>query len=117
MGPFKKYSKMLTYYDYMINIPKNFDNQNWLCVVKPLGERVLIISRKQMTFCIDLTGNLKFTFYSLLPNGCPKNLVEKSIVLDCILNKHTNTFYIMDVIFWRGVNYTNHEAALRFHIR
>lgn len=67
-----------------------------------------------ITRCWTRTGILKSTFVSLLPAGGQESLASKTgyTILDCIFDKKTEDYYILDVIAWNGVSYRYCDVSL-----
>lgn len=51
------------------------------------------------------------TFPSALPGGNPKDMHNKSAIVDCIWIKNRQVYYILDVLYWGILPFTNCEVT------
>jgi len=87
----------------------------WTGVAAPAGERCLVVAAHSSTAARDLQGNLLERFASALPNGArlARGKVGAVTVLDCIFNEALETFFVLDVVCWKGTLYYECDAAFR----
>ncbi|VVC29306.1 Hypothetical protein CINCED_3A025092 [Cinara cedri] len=103
--------------EWMLEKPE--DIENWIAVLCPEGKRCCVIAQDNKTKSVNKYGTSLFHFPSLFPYGChlPNNCPShrKRTVLDCIYNFKIKKFYILDIIEWMGVPYTDFDAEFRFY--
>lgn len=107
---FKKTNRMMLS-EWMSDVPQDF-SENWIMVPCPIGKRTRIVSRKGETRAYSRKGVLCDIFPSALPGGNPTDM-NKSAVIDCIWVKDRQAYYILDVIYWGKLSFTNCEAEFR----
>lgn len=76
----------------------------------------LLFQNKTRT--VNKFGTSMNYFFSLLPYGCylPNNYSShhKRTVLDCLYNNKLKTYYILDIIEWMGVPYTDFDVCINY---
>ena len=97
------YSNQLMLSEWMIDVPSDFED-SWLMVVCPVGKRCLVISSKGKTKAYSRTGKFMKHFPSHLPGGCHKyqDPYNHYCILDCIFHEVLQTFFVLDIMCWRG---------------
>jgi snurportin-1 len=100
LGPYKD---QLMLSEWLVDIPADFSTQ-WLLVVCPVGKRGLVIASKGLTSVYTKSGHCVNRFPSALPGGSRKtgSKVTDYCILDCIYHEPTRTYYVLDVMCWRG---------------
>jgi hypothetical protein len=107
--------------EWMYEIPDDFNSQ-WIAVLRPEGRRCILQSYHERTNVLFDIGN-KFTFQSILPNGCSKrnstgttttNTTRKTIV-EAVFNSNQKIYYIVDVLMWDNFDMTHESAEFRFY--
>ncbi|XP_029156403.1 snurportin-1 [Nylanderia fulva] len=107
---YKKNRMMLS--EWMFDVPQDF-TENWIMVPCPKGKRTRIVSGRGTTKAYSRKGVLCDTFNSALPGGNPVADMHQSAVVDCIWIKDQQTYYILDVLYWGKLPFTNCEAECR----
>lgn len=99
--------------EWMMDVPQDF-TENWIMVPCPIGKRVRLISGWGETRAYSRKGALHGVFPSALPGGNPDSDLHNSAALDCIWIKEKKLFYILDVLYWSQLPFTNCEVECRF---
>ncbi|XP_050537420.1 snurportin-1 isoform X2 [Daktulosphaira vitifoliae] len=103
--------------EWLLEVPENIDD--WIAVMCPEGKRCCVIAQDNKTKAVNKKGTSLNFFPSLFPYGChittncPSH--RKRTVLDCVYNFKLKKYYILDIIEWMGVPYTNFDAEFRFY--
>ncbi|XP_020603315.1 snurportin-1-like isoform X2 [Orbicella faveolata] len=112
---FNPYAYQLMLSEWLVDVPDDLV-QEWFMVVCPMGRRNLVIAANGFTAAYTKSGYRVNKFSSLLPGGSPKTLKPGDhTILDCIFNEVTNTFYVLDVMSWRGHPVYDSETDFRFY--
>jgi snurportin-1 len=113
LGPYKD---QLMLSEWLVDIPADFSTQ-WLLVVCPVGKRGLVIASKGLTSVYTKSGHCVNRFPSALPGGSRKtgSKVTDYCILDCIYHEPTRTYYVLDVMCWRGHPVYDSETEFRFY--
>ncbi|XP_078541214.1 snurportin-1 isoform X2 [Lissotriton helveticus] len=111
----KFYANQLMLSEWLIDVPPEL-NQDWLLVVCPVGKRSLVVASKGSTTAYTKSGYCVNRFPSLLPGGNKQNsaLGKDYTILDCIFCEVTRTYYILDVMCWRGHPVYDCQTDFRF---
>jgi len=109
-----KLVKQFMLHDWMTDIPTDF-RENWLCGIRPEGERCLVYSQNGRTLSRNKTGNfIHKHFNSNLPSGNNKSQQQgKTSVLDCIWINDLNIYYVIDVIIWNDMKIYESDSSTR----
>ncbi|XP_053283836.1 snurportin-1 isoform X1 [Pleuronectes platessa] len=99
----KHYANQLMLSEWLVDVPSELDT-DWLMVVCPVGKRSLIVASKGSTAAYTKSGYCVNRFPSLLPGGNRHNsaMGKDYTILDCIYSEVDRTYYILDVMCWRG---------------
>ncbi|XP_018303853.1 snurportin-1 isoform X2 [Mycetomoellerius zeteki] len=108
---FKTSRMMLS--EWMLDVPQDFI-ENWIMVPCPIGKRVRVISGWGETRAYSRKGILHGVFPSALPGGNPDSDFHHSAAIDCLWIKNRKLFYILDVLYWSLLPFTNCQAEFRF---
>lgn len=111
----KFYANQLMLSEWLIDVPPEL-TQDWLLVVCPVGKRSLVVASKGSTTAYTKSGYCVNRFPSLLPGGSKQNssLGKDYTILDCIFCEVTRTYYILDVMCWRGHPVYDCQTDFRF---
>ncbi|XP_018396786.1 PREDICTED: snurportin-1 [Cyphomyrmex costatus] len=99
--------------EWMLDVPQDF-TENWIMVPCPVGKRVRLISGWGETKAYSRKGDLHGVFPSALPGGNPDGDFHHSAAVDCLWIKNRKLFYILDVLYWSLLPFTNCQAEFRF---
>ncbi|XP_038069008.1 snurportin-1-like isoform X2 [Patiria miniata] len=110
------YRNQLMLSEWLVDVPPNLA-MDWLMVPCPVGRRNLIVAAKGKTSSYSKSGYRLSVFPSLLPGGCRKhkhNNTDYSL-LDCVFHEATQTFYVLDIMCWRGHPVYDSDTEFRFY--
>ncbi|XP_037110738.1 snurportin-1 isoform X1 [Syngnathus acus] len=112
----KHYANQLMLSEWLVDVPAELDS-DWLMVVCPVGKRSLIVASKGSTAAYTKSGYCVNRFPSLLPGGNRHNsaMGKDYTILDCIYSEADRTFYILDVMCWRGHPVYDCPTDFRFY--
>ncbi|CAL8359078.1 unnamed protein product [Lota lota] len=112
----RHYANQLMLSEWLVDVPTELDT-DWLMVVCPVGKRSLIVASKGSTAAYTKSGYCVNRFPSLLPGGNRHNsaLGKDYTILDCIYSEVDRTFYILDVMCWRGHPIYDCPTEFRFY--
>ncbi|XP_060611721.2 snurportin-1 [Anolis sagrei] len=112
----KRYANQLMLSEWLIDVPQDLV-QDWILVVCPMGKRALIVASKGSTAAYTKSGFCVNRFPSLLPGGNRRNSAtgKDYTILDCIFNEAKQTYYILDVMCWRGHPVYDCPTDFRFY--
>lgn len=110
------YANQLMLSEWLVDIPLNLDT-DWLMVVCPVGKRSLIVASKGSTAAYTKSGYCVNRFPSFLPGGNRHNsaMGKDYTILDCIYSEMDRTYYILDVMCWRGHPVYDCPTEFRFY--
>ncbi|XP_021569387.1 snurportin-1 isoform X3 [Carlito syrichta] len=99
----KRYANQLMLSEWLIDVPSDL-GQEWIVVVCPVGKRALIVASRGLTSAYTKSGYCVNTFPSLLPGGNKRHstAAKDYTILDCIYSEVNQTYYVLDVLCWRG---------------
>ncbi|XP_030042686.1 snurportin-1 [Microcaecilia unicolor] len=112
----KRYANQLMLSEWLIDVPPDLA-QEWLLVVSPVGKRSLVVASRGSTAAYTKSGFCVNKFPSLLPGGNKHISVtgKDYTILDCIYSEVARTFYILDVMCWRGHPVYDCQTDFRFY--
>uniref|UniRef100_A0A7N8X7H8 Snurportin-1 n=1 Tax=Mastacembelus armatus TaxID=205130 RepID=A0A7N8X7H8_9TELE len=112
----KHYANQLMLSEWLVDVPSELDT-DWLMVVCPVGKRSLIVASKGSTAAYTKSGYCVNRFPSLLPGGNRHNsaMGKDYTILDCIYSEVDRTYYILDVMCWRGHPVYDCPTEFRFY--
>lgn len=103
---FVAYAKRFQVPGWLVDIPQDFGN--YMVTVKPDGKRTLLFISASKVVSRSKSGHTIHIFYSDFAGKSPI-----PTVLEAIYNERTTTYYIMDVIQWKGTYFTGESALFR----
>lgn len=109
------YRKQLMLSEWLVDKPADFE-KDWLAVIVPVGRRSLVVAARQTTYAYSRSGAVLKHFHSLLPGGSIATQKTKPdySILDCIFHEGSQTYYILDVMCWRG--YPVYDSGTEFRV-
>lgn len=112
----KHYANQLMLSEWLVDVPSELA-RDWLLVVCPVGKRSLIVASKGSTAAYTKSGYCVNRFPSLLPGGNRHNsaMGKDYTILDCIYSEVDRTYYILDVMCWRGHPVYDCPTEFRFY--
>ncbi|KRX03307.1 hypothetical protein PPERSA_08361 [Pseudocohnilembus persalinus] len=99
----RSYSDILVQPEHMIDIPYNLASDYYV-QPRPNGERCLVIVQNQMAVARNKNGKIISKFITQIKNYS---------VLDCVFNKSSNIFYILDAIQYANVELSHEPTEFR----
>uniref|UniRef100_UPI00358FD46B snurportin-1 isoform X1 n=1 Tax=Myxine glutinosa TaxID=7769 RepID=UPI00358FD46B len=109
------YANQLMLSEWLVDVPDDLE-ETWHLVVCPTGKRSLVIASKGTTAVYTKSGYCVNRFPSLLPGGTRKHTTRKEYsILDCVFSEANRTYYILDVMCWRGHPLYDCETEFRFY--
>ncbi|TRZ01545.1 hypothetical protein DNTS_021819 [Danionella cerebrum] len=101
----KHYANQLMLSEWLVDVPTDLSS-DWLMVVCPVGKRSLVVASKGSTTSFTKSGYCVNRFPSLVPDYS---------ILDCIYSELDRTYYILDVMCWRGHPVYDCSTEFRFY--
>ncbi|CAG8615559.1 9175_t:CDS:2 [Funneliformis mosseae] len=111
------YRNQVMHAEWMHEIPSDLEN-NWYVVLCPKGKRCLVISAKGKTVSRLRNGNIVNVFESILPAGANSykgNKTTDYCILDCIYDQTEFTYYVLDLMCWKGHPIYDCDTEFRFY--
>ncbi|KAI9275976.1 hypothetical protein BY458DRAFT_506685 [Sporodiniella umbellata] len=106
------YADQIMYAEYLESIPGDFAEE-WLSVVCPKGKRCFVTSGRGQTIARTRGGKMINRFQSILPNGSSDYIGTEYTILDCVYNPVNWTFYVLDLMCWRGYSVADCDTSFR----
>ncbi|XP_042571007.1 snurportin-1-like [Cyprinus carpio] len=112
----KHYANQLMLSEWLVDVPADLSS-DWLMVVCPVGKRSLVVASKGSTSSYTKSGYCVNRFPSLIPGGNRHNSAvgKDYTILDCIYSDVDRTYYILDVMCWRGHPVYDCSTEFRFY--
>ncbi|RIB04552.1 hypothetical protein C2G38_2222078 [Gigaspora rosea] len=111
------YSNQIMHAERMFEIPSDLE-ENWYVVLCPIGKRCIVISAKGKTVSRLRNGCEMNRFESPLPAGSSSykgNKTSDYCILDCIYDQTTFTYYVLDMMCWKGHPIYDCDTEFRFY--
>ncbi|CAL9764468.1 unnamed protein product [Musa acuminata subsp. burmannicoides] len=103
--------------EWMIDIPPHLD-RDWYVFARPAGNRCFVVSSNGTTISRLRNGSVLHHFPSSLPNGSRtrdmSGPASSYCILDCIFHEPNQTYYVIDMVCWRGYSLYDCTAEFRF---
>ncbi|NXD29355.1 SPN1 protein, partial [Spelaeornis formosus] len=111
----KRYANQLMLSEWLVDVPSDLE-QEWVVVVCPVGKRALVVASQGTTAAYTKSGFCVNRFPSLLPGGNRHNSTSDKVysIVDCIYSEAKQTYYILDVMCWRGHPVYDCQTDFRF---
>ena len=93
----------------------SFTSAEWFIIARPDGKRCIVVASRGLTTSRTKNGNVLHRWPSELPSGSQKTIGrnEEYTLLDCVYFKATGTYYIVDLMCWKGRLLYDTDAAFR----
>jgi len=113
----EEYRDILMMYEPLTGVPGDFE-ENWCFLPLPIGsKRSIIVATESKTHSRLRNGKVVEYFKSYLPGGGVKRHTSKeTTILDCVFYEPTLTYYVLDLMCWKGNYYFDCEADFRFFL-
>ncbi|XP_078170278.1 snurportin-1 protein [Carex rostrata] len=103
--------------EWMVDVPPLLDS-DWYVFSRPSGKRCFVVSSNGTTVSRLRNGSILHRFPSSLPNGARTKDVSgpssSYSILDCIFHEADETYYVIDMVCWRGYSLYDCTAEFRF---
>ncbi|KAF0709675.1 Aste57867_5795 [Aphanomyces stellatus] len=119
------FSNQLMHPEWMVDVPSDLNGtkkggangEGWYVLPRPDGKRCLVVSSSGTTIARTSSGSILKKFPSSLPCGSRKTNIgqDQYCVLDCIFHEADDTFYVLDVMCWKGYLLYDCTAEFRFY--
>ncbi|EEY67592.1 snurportin-like protein [Phytophthora infestans T30-4] len=117
------FSKQLMTPEWLIDAPKDLNGsgsllgEGWYVLPRPEGKRCLIVANGGNTIARIPSGSILKKFPSALPCGSHKTNKSSDgyCILDCIFQEQNGTFYVLDVMCWKGYLLYNCTTEFRLY--
>ncbi|XP_010555547.1 PREDICTED: snurportin-1 isoform X2 [Tarenaya hassleriana] len=108
----KWFARQLMLPEWMIDVPDGL-SEDW-----PTGKRCFVVSSNGTTVSRLRNGSILHHFPSALPGGArtkgASGPAQSYCILDCIFHESDQTYYVIDMICWRGYSLYDCTAEFRF---
>lgn len=113
-GAREHWSSLFMLPEWMIEVPGDL-GPDWFVMPRPEGQRCLVTSGKGSTIARLRNGIIFDHFQSDLPGGACDDASSgaSSSILDCIYNKVSGKYYVIDMLSWRGYDFCDCTAEFR----
>ncbi len=110
------YRNQIMLSEWMVEVPDDLQD-NWVFVVCPVGQRSLVVASRGTTTAYNRGGRFLKNFPSLLPGGSRKtyHTAHDNCILDCIYHHASGTYFVVDVMCWRGHPVYDSDTNFRFY--
>ncbi|KAK4514253.1 tRNA methyltransferase, has a role in tRNA modification [Mucor velutinosus] len=95
------HANQIMYSETMESVPRDLLT-DWVLMICPKGKRCMVTSGSGETIARSRAGNILARFQSRLPNGSRTNRTSDFCILDCVYDAVHWTFYVLDIMCWRG---------------
>ncbi|KAJ4798299.1 Snurportin-1 [Rhynchospora pubera] len=113
----KWFARQLMLPEWMVDVPPSLD-RDWYVFPRPSGKRCFVVSSNGTTISRLRNGSILHRFPSNLPNGARAKDVSGPAssysILDCIFHEPDETYYVIDMVCWRGYSLYDCTAEFRF---
>ncbi|CAI5483887.1 unnamed protein product [Closterium sp. Yama58-4] len=111
------YAQQLMLPEWMVDVPPRLAS-DWFVMPRPDGRRCLVVSANGTTVSRLRNGRIHHRFPSHLPNGARAPGIAAGshvyCILDCIFHEPNSTYYVLDVMAWRG--YSLYDCTAEFRL-
>lgn len=111
------FAKQLMLPEWMIDVPDGLSD-HWCVFARPSGKRCFVVSSDGVTVSRLRNGSILHHFPSALPNGARTrdraSSAQSYSILDCIFHELDQTYYVIDMVCWRGYSLYDCTAEFRF---
>ncbi|CAN0490023.1 unnamed protein product, partial [Phaeothamnion confervicola] len=122
------WSQQLCTPEWMTEVPPDLNGkespagQGWYVLARPEGKRVLVVAAHGQTTARDMSGVVSRRWASLLPGGSPATTsgaagagTASYSILDCVYHELNRTYYVLDMMCWKGYSLYDCTADFRFY--
>ncbi|XP_044486701.1 snurportin-1 [Mangifera indica] len=113
----KWFASQLMLPEWMIDVPDRLTH-DWYVLARPAGKRCIVVSSNGTTVSRLRNGSVLHHFPSALPCGArtrdQSGSSQSYCILDCIFHESDQTYYVIDMVCWRGYSLYDCTAEFRF---
>ncbi|KAE9112725.1 hypothetical protein PF005_g11100 [Phytophthora fragariae] len=117
------FAKQLMTPEWLIDVPKDLNGsgsalgEGWYVLPRPEGKRCLVVANGGSTVARIPSGGILKKFPSALPCGSHKTNKSSDgyCILDCVFQEQDATFYVLDVMCWKGYLLYNCTTEFRLY--
>lgn len=108
------YSQQLMQPEWLVDVPPDLGSE-WYALPRPEGQRCLLIAARGQTVARLRNGALLERFGSPLPAGGRGQPAgdDSFCILDCIFHAPDQTYYVLDLMCWKGYSLYHCSAEFR----
>ncbi|KAL4439876.1 hypothetical protein ABPG75_002877 [Micractinium tetrahymenae] len=108
------YSQQLMQPEWLVDVPPDLGSE-WYALPRPEGQRCLVIAARGQTVARLRNGALFERFGSPLPAGGRGQPAgeDNFCILDCIFHAPDQTYYVLDLMCWKGYSLYHCSAEFR----
>ncbi|GBG26809.1 Snurportin-1 [Hondaea fermentalgiana] len=101
--------------EWMLEVPSDLGPEAWSVMAKPEGEWTLVVAAHGKTVSRRKNGRTLHEFASVLPHGSPQTGTGSSdfSMLQCVFHEADQTYYVVDVVFWKGLDVGASDFSFR----
>ncbi|XP_074317195.1 uncharacterized protein LOC141653358 [Silene latifolia] len=111
------FARQLMLPEWMIDVPDRL-SQDWYVLARPAGKRCFVVSINGTTVSRLRNGSVLHLFPSGLPCGARtrenSGSPQSYCILDCIFHETDQTYYVIDMVCWKGYSLYDCNAEFRF---
>ncbi|CAO2826983.1 unnamed protein product [Amaranthus hypochondriacus] len=111
------FARQLMLPEWMIDVPEGL-SLDWFVLARPAGKRCFVVSINGTTVSRLRNGSVLHHFPSALPCGARtkenSGFDQSYCILDCIFHEMDQTYYVIDMVCWRGYPLYDCNADFRF---
>lgn len=110
----EQWAKQLMRPEWLIDLPHDLRSQ-WIVLPRPEGRRCLLVAAGGSTTARSRSGIQFARFPSALPGGSrhTQGTGDTFCILDAIYHAENSTYYVMDLMCWKGYPLYNCNAEFR----
>ncbi|KAK2720358.1 hypothetical protein QYM36_004296 [Artemia franciscana] len=113
---YRKFEGALMISEWLEEIPDSLEDE-WIVVVCPVGQRCLVVASQGKTRAFAKSGRFLARHPSMLPDGCinpGRSLTSRPTYIDCIYSESMETYFVLDVLMWNGLQVVDCDTEFRF---
>ncbi|KAK4776830.1 hypothetical protein SAY86_005518 [Trapa natans] len=111
------FARQLMLPEWMIDVPDRL-SRDWYVFARPAGKRCFVVSSNGATVSRLRNGSILHRFPSALPSGSrsrdASGTSQSYSIMDCIFHEPDQTYYVIDILCWRGYSLYDCSAEFRF---
>ena len=118
------YASQFSIPEWMVEVPHDLNGKNdtdeqgrgWFVLPRPEGKRCLMVASGGVTVTRLANGDVLHRFASCLPNGSARSRGPRGgwTLLDCIYHEPDKTYYVLDLLCWRSMEFYDCTCEFRF---